>query len=447
MKNRRTAVLDLDSLYEGEAQYNGEYMRLGAVSPSGTPGTPVPNKDKWNDLPRSGRSEEWELDRYALIGDPRNDENLNISQLHLAFLKAHNEIVDAGHDKECARRILRQLYQWIVVNDFLVKIAGQEIVDAVKKGNKFFTPNADEVYIPLEFSVAAYRFGHSMVRAAYEYNDFINSRSDPANNTLNQLFSYTALSGQIGHGDGYDTLPDDHVIQWENFVNPLVNPARRIDTRLVDPLFMLQNLIGEVQEGINASLAIRNLLRGYKTRMPMGQAVATRMNLPVLAASDLRDLIASNADRSSLSAEDKTALKDAGFDRQSPLWFYILAEAELKEDGMCLGPVGATLIAEVLVGLVRRSADSIFDMEPGWNPSHLKQQMQRRMNPNYHLMALLASGRGPQLANSAVEGEAFFVFVLRCPMALPIKIGSTVGKSHIGGVTLSPTRPPAGPCG
>jgi hypothetical protein len=386
MKNKRTALLDLDSLYGGEAQYNGEYMRLGRVSPTGNA---VPNKDIWNDLPRSGRSDEWELDRYALIGDPRNDENLNISQLHLAFLKAHNAIVDAGHDKENARHILHQLYQWIVVNDFLVKIAGQEIVDAVKKGNKFFTPDADEVYIPLEFSVAAYRFGHSMVRAAYEYNVYINSRSDPANNTLNQLFSYTALSGQIGHGDGYDTLPDDHVIQWENFVNPLVNPARRIDTRLVDPLFMLQNLIGEVEEGIKASLAIRNLLRGYKMRMPTGQAVATRMSLPVLAASDLRDLIAANADRSDLSAEDKTTLKNAGFDERSPLWFYILAEAELTQNGMRLGHVGATIVAEVLIGLVRHSPDSIFKMGAGWNPSRLAHEMQRPMNPNYHLMALL----------------------------------------------------------
>jgi hypothetical protein len=388
IENRRTAALDLDSLYEPQAQFDGDLMRLGTVFPVGKP---VPNKDEFNDLPRSGRDRNNpRFDRFALIGDARNDENLNIAQLHLAFLRAHNEIVAAGHSWDSARRILRQLYQWIVVNDFLVRIAGQEIVDAVKAANRFYNPEADAFFMPLEFSVGAYRFGHSMVRAAYEYNLYMNSRGDALlPGTLGQLFTYTALSGQIGTGDGYDTLPEYCVIEWENFVNPLVNSTRCIDTRLVEPLYHLQDELGIELPGIMASLATRNLLRGYKLRLPTGQAVAGRMNLPLLEEDDLRDLIASNADRAGLSADDKAALKVAGFDKQSPLWFYILAEAELKEAGMRLGPVGATIIAEVLVGLVRRSADSIFDMEPGWNPSHLRQQMQRPMNPNYHLMALL----------------------------------------------------------
>jgi hypothetical protein len=385
--NQRTATLDLDSLYEPQAQIDGERMRLGKVFPVGKP---IPNKDEFNDLPRSGRDPDPRFDRFALIGDARNDENLNIAQLHLSFLRAHNEIVAAGHRWDEARRMLRRLYQWIVVNDFLVRVAGREIVDEVKSGSNFFDPAEDEFFMPLEFSVAAYRFGHSMVRAVYEYNHYINSSGGALfAGTLDQLFTYTALSGQIGTGDGYDTLPDYCVIEWENFVNPLVNPARCIDTRLVEPLYHLRNELGSELPGIMASLATRNLLRGYKLRLPTGQAVAARMNLPLLAQSDLRDVIAANADRMNMSADDKAALNAAGFDSRTPLWFYVLAEAELLENGMRLGPVGGTIIAEVLIGLARRSADSIFNMQPGWNPSELSQEMSRPMNPNYHLMALL----------------------------------------------------------
>lgn len=388
IENRRTATLDLDSVYEPHAQFDGEQMRLGAVS---VVGKPVPGKDANNDLPRSGRDpNDPRFDRFALIGDARNDENLNIAQLHLAFLRAHNAIVDAGHSWDNARRILRQLYQWIVVNDFLVRIAGREIVHAVKAGNRFFDPPSGEFFMPLEFSVGAYRFGHSMVRAAYEYNVYMNSAAGAfLPGSLELLFTYTALSGQLGDGNGFDTLPEYCVIQWENFINPLVNPTRRIDTRLVEPLYHLRDEVGHELPGFLASLATRNLLRGYKLRLPTGQAVAAQMNLPVLDAADLRDLIAANADLAGLDEADQAALNTAGFDTRTPLWFYVLAEAELLEDGLRLGPAGGTLIAEVLIGLARRSADSFFNLGPDWNPSELRDDLQRPVNPDYHLMALL----------------------------------------------------------
>lgn len=387
IENQRTANLDLDSVYEPQAQIDGERMRLGTVT---VVGKPIPGKDAYNDLPRAGRDLDPRFDRFALIGDARNDENLNIAQLHLAFLRAHNEIVSAGHGWDNARRILRQLYQWMVVNDFLVRIAGQDVVNRVKAGNQFFDPAANDFFMPLEFSVGAYRFGHSMVRAAYEFNHYMNSTGGAfIPGSLDQLFTYTALSGQLGDGEGYDTLPEYCVIQWENFVNPLINSTRRIDTRLVEPLYHLRNEVGHELLGFMASLATRNLLRGYKLRLPTGQSVAARMNMPVLAAADLRDVIRANAQRAGLSTADQTALAAAGFETRSPLWFYVLAEAEIRENGMRLGPVGGTLIAEVLIGIARRSADSIFDLGPGWNPSHLAQAMQRPMNPNYDLTAFL----------------------------------------------------------
>ncbi|MDX1416277.1 MAG: heme peroxidase family protein [Candidatus Promineifilaceae bacterium] len=385
IENQRTASLDLDSLYEPQAQFDGERMRLGTVS---VVGKPVPGKDAHNDLPRSGRDAlDPRFDRFALIGDARNDENLNIAQLHLAFLRAHNEIVSAGHNWDQARRILRQLYQWLVVNDFLVRIAGQDIVDRVKGGNQVFDPDASDFFMPLEFSVGVYRFGHSMVRAAYEFNKYLNSTSGAfLPGSLEQLFTYTALSGELGD---FDTLPEYCVIEWENFVNPLINPTRRIDTRLVEPLYHLRDLIGHELPGFMASLATRNLLRGYKLRLPTGQAVAAQLNMPALDADDLLAVIMANAQRAGLSAAEQTTLSTAGFETRTPLWFYVLAEAEIQENGMQLGQVGGTLVAEVLIGLVRRSADSIFNLGPDWNPSHLRRAMQRPMNPNYHLMAFL----------------------------------------------------------
>lgn len=384
IENQRTASLDLDSVYEPQAQFDGDHMRLGSVTVTGKP---IPGKDAHNDLPRSGRDSDPRFDRFALIGDARNDENLNIAQLHLSFLRAHNEIVDAGHSFEHARRILRQLYQWIVVNDFLVRIAGQQIVDQVKGGNQVFDPDPGDFFMPLEFSVGAYRFGHSMVRSAYEYNHYMNSTSGAfLPGSLDQLFTYTALSGQLGD---FDTLPEYCVIEWENFVNPLVNPTRLINTQMVEPLYHLRDEVGHELPGIMASLATRNLLRGYKLRLPTGQAVAAKLNVPPLDAGDLLDLITANAQRAGLSAADQTALAAAGLQTKTPLWFYVLAEAELQQNGARLGQVGGTLIAEVLIGLARRSADSIFDLGPDWNPSHLAQEMKRPMNPNYHLMAFL----------------------------------------------------------
>ena len=117
----------------------------------------------------------------ALIGDPRNDENLIISQLHLAFLKFHNAVIDyvkaempeltTPRERFAeAQRLVRWHYQWIIVHEFLPKTCGQKIVDDVlDKGRKFYRWN-NEPFIPVEFSVAAYRFGHSQVRPSYRAN-------------------------------------------------------------------------------------------------------------------------------------------------------------------------------------------------------------------------------------------------------------------------------------
>ena len=155
-------------------------------------GARQPGKDDANDLPRQPPDPDPQKDCAALIGDKRNDENLVVAQLHVAFLRAHNAIVDRGNTFDDAQQLLRKHYQWIIVKDFLPRICDQWIVsETILHGNRFFLAGRDNLFMPLEFSVAAYRFGHSMVRNQYHYN--LNFRAAG----LADLFSLTALSGRL----------------------------------------------------------------------------------------------------------------------------------------------------------------------------------------------------------------------------------------------------------
>jgi hypothetical protein len=227
--------------------------------------------------------------------------------------------------------------------------------------------------MPLEFSVAAYRFGHTMVRAAYDFNLNFNNSGEPNTflATLGELFTLTALQGQLGSvtegEEGFDTLPENWIIQWENFVEGYRNPARRIDTQLVEPLFELRFFDGSTLDGERARLAVRNLLRGYLLRMPTGQAVANALKLDPLNPSEL-EAVASTVEAPEGGERQVDVLREAGFSQRTPLWYYILAEAAAMADGQRLGPVGSTIVAEVLIGLIRRSDDSILRTK-GWTPT------------------------------------------------------------------------------
>ncbi len=358
--NGRQPDLDLDNLYSQPAPRSRSNLLVGAVSPVGLPGEErrpgferVPGKDLSNDLPRRPRSADPQFDRAALIGDARNDENLIVAQLHVAFLRAHNAIAAQGHTFDEARTILRQHYQWILIKDFLPRICDPWIVNSIlSAGNRWFRAGADELFMPLEFSVAAYRFGHSMVRPRYDIN--LNFRSGTAA-TLTDLFQLTKLSGDL---KDQPTLPDNWIIEWENFVERGTNRARPIDTRLTRELFDLQ-AFGKPMP-VEARLSVRNLLRGYLMRLPTGQAVAGALNLPVMNAEEIQQ-VAQN-----VSDQQLQAVRALGFSERTPLWYYLLAEAAAGQSGR-LGPVGSTVVAEVLIGLVRGSMDSIL-RKKDWQP-------------------------------------------------------------------------------
>ncbi|WP_433360096.1 peroxidase family protein [Actinoplanes sp. CA-142083] len=380
LKNARNPALNLDSVY-GDGPFapppadpariavpyqteDRAKLRVGALTPVEIGVRIPPVDDLARDLPRRD-------DRVPLVGDARNDENLVVAQLHVAFLRFHNAAVDWVRVNEPqrtglsdvflrARDLTRWTYQWLCVHDFLRTITVPDVVDLVLGGE---TGLLDRVYMPLEFSVAAYRFGHSMVRGAYDWN---RNFGRPGNNTLANaslglLFRFTGVGG-LG---GTPTLPSNWPVEWNRFVDKdslfADRFARRIDTHLSLPLSQMVNQsAGETGDELIAllrHLARRNLLRGYRLNLPTGQAVADELGIPQLTADEI-------------AGDDPlaTAVRDGGFDTRTPLWFYMLRESEVRAQGNTLGALGSRVVAETLIGQLRQDPGSYL-RQGSWSPS------------------------------------------------------------------------------
>jgi len=366
--NFRTPSLDLDCVYgNGPAAHpflyqreDGAKLQLGATDPSPNEAN-VQIEAKHNDLPRGANG-------FALIGDPRNDENLLVAQTHVAFLKFHNAVVDhiraGGAPKDSdffeARRRVTWHYQWIVLHDFVGRLIEPAVLgDVLQNGRRFFTFGHD-AFIPVEFSAAAYRLGHSMVRQEYNYNRVFNpseARLAPA--TFNFFFRFTGLSG-----DGSNVpVPSNWIIDWRRFFElglgsstapnkPTLNPTRKLDPFLAPELHDLR-----VPPGKEKRLPVLNLLRGARAGLPSGQAVAAAMKVAALAPEDVA------------TGPDGAVAKAHGFDARTPLWYYILKEASVVHSGARLGPVGSRILAEVFVGLLEGDSRSFLAQAPEWKPT------------------------------------------------------------------------------
>jgi hypothetical protein len=302
------------------------------------------------DLPRNP-------DGSAILGDGRNDENQVIAQLHVAFLRAHNRLIDQGFRFEQARDLMEWRHQWIVVHEFLPDVLDPDVYADVFRPNgtihtKYYDPKrAAKADMPVEFSVAAYRFGHSQVRRAYNIVQG-GPRVQVFNGTANDL-----------HG-GRPITPD-HIIFWPNFLNvdgvaPTgvnglpANISRKIDTLLSSGLFVLP-IPGAAPNGPSI-LAMRNIQRAREYGLPSGQAVARRLQIPVLTNAD----IVANIPRLSV-------LLDPVYLGEAPLWLYILAESQIVHDGAKLGPVGSRIVAEVIGGLLAADKNSYYRRR--WTPA------------------------------------------------------------------------------
>lgn len=396
-QNFRSPALDLDSLYgPGPVLAPFMYQRddkgrklpkllIGKAesSPGSIPPQPSTNIPAMpNDLPRTGHGR-------AVIGDERNDENLLVAQTHLALLKFHNAIVDwllkkntsldIAKDRdflfEEAQRLTRWHYQWIVLYDFVERLTEKGLIDRIRRDGRRFYRFKTRPYMPAEFSAAAYRLGHSMVRERYSHNRIFrpNGPIGGTTGTLELIFFFSGKSGAIlgdnaaianpadfptGPGP-VPTLPSNWVIDWRryyDFNTPphpdfALNLTRNLDAFIVPTLHTLP---GEDARG--AVLPFRNLKRGVQLGLPSGQDVARAMGVAPMSKADLE------------KGEDGAALKQAGLGATTPLWYYILKEAAELGKGERLGPVGSTIIAETFLGLVHGDQNSFLWQRQNWKP-------------------------------------------------------------------------------
>ena len=299
-------------------------------------------------------------DGTAIIADMRNNENLNVSQLHCAFLLFHNNIATKlpgtpSNDERYirARRLARWAYQYVVINDYLRTVCDPVVVDDIlANGNRYYAPNTDTAFLPLEFSVAAFRFGHSMIRPRYNING---THAGPTALPLSQILAVgTLLDNATGK------LQSQHIIDWHNFVQftgqPPPQMARRIDPLIAMDLGNLPfKLPGSTTMGAGPllqQLAQRNLLRGFLLSIPTGQAVAEAMDVKPLSEKDLTQ---------GVTDAIATALVAGEFQSMTPLWYYVLQEARFQQNGNRLGSVGSRIVAETLIGLVRKDRTSYLN--------------------------------------------------------------------------------------
>ncbi|GAA4014609.1 heme peroxidase family protein [Actimicrobium antarcticum] len=377
-ENFRTAAFDLDQLYgdgpgEDPELYDassGDFkFRVVAI-----PGSQLVSRKGAvrYDLPRDANNN-------ALIADSRDDENVVISQLHMAMMKFHNAVVerlraDPQNARSTPRKIfamaqrqVRWHYQWIILHEYLPLTIGQDRVDAIlKNGPRFYRVNnrgrgdaqgarnaRNEPQIPIEFSVAAFRFGHSQVRPSYRLNfgpdggpsfvaPILDDTIDPANPDPADLRGGKRAARRF--------------VDWQTFFKFDADNFRlnkRIDTKISSALFQLPGSRG-LSPGLPSdgvqSLASRNLMRHVNYGIPSGQAIARTIGVPVLAPSQLAELV------------------PYGMEQSTPLWYYILKESELVENGTRLGPVGSLIVGEVLIGLLKADDESYLSARKNWTP-------------------------------------------------------------------------------
>lgn len=357
IQNFRVPSFGLDSVYGG-GPIGSPYLYDQTVDSGRTPLLLEPNPGSEArcrdgslkfDLPRNSQG-------TPLIGDPRNDENLVLSQLQVAFIRFHNALVEhvktesgLSHPSEVfdeAQRLARWHYQWIILHEFLPKTVGQPLVDDIlRRGRKFYKwRNAP--YIPVEFSVAAYRFGHSQIRPSYR----VHFGPDDAQQSFALIFNDNLAVNPVADDMRGGTRAPNRFIDWQTFFDfgdGRVRNNKRIDTKLSSVLFDLPGIPDiELQ-----SLAQRNLLRHLTFKLPSGQRVAGAMRAEPLAAADLDDL------------------KPFNLHKRTPLWFYCLREADVMGDARRMGPVGGRIIAEVMIGLIEGDSTSYLKQGPDWTPS------------------------------------------------------------------------------
>jgi len=389
-QNFRTPALDLDSLYgDGPHIHPHLYDRdprqrlrvterllIGhaSESPDGT-GVDIPASR--HDLPRNQVG-------HALIGDERNDENLLVAQTHLLMLKFHNKVIESLEGKlkgdalfREARRIVTWHYQWIVLFDFVERLTEPGLIRKIKHEGRRFYRFRKKPYMPAEFAAAAYRLGHSMIRQGYDHNRVFGPAGTIAPASLELLFHFTGKSGAIcgelasdaenvpGPG-AFVTLPSNWIIDWRRFYDLAsvgvgdLKPqsSRQLDPFLVEKLHNLPGLRDDMTETEKRefSLPFRNLRRGVQIGLPSGQAICRAMGITPLTPDQVAE------------GPDGDVAKRHGMHIETPLWYYVLKEAQVVGQGKRLGPMASTIVAETFLGMVHGDEESFLWQRSNWVP-------------------------------------------------------------------------------
>ena len=330
LRNARSPQLNLESLY-GDGPIGHPYLFSRS-----DPAKLLTGSDG-NDVLRN-------FEGTAVIGDPRNDSHVFMSQMHLAFVRAHNAFVDLVRLEgtpesevfEAAARELRWHYQRIILREFLPRLIGPDLVASLlDEGPRYYRPR-NQPFIPLEFADAAYRYGHSQIRHTY----VLNARSGAV-----RIFPDLV---------GFRPVAPNQIIDWTLLFDspgrPAAARAKKIDGRLVGALIALPvALTGEVEVQEFHSLAVRDLERGQRVALPSGEVVAQFLK------------------EEPLTREEVGVVK-TGWSGETPLWYYILREADVRSNGNRLGPVGARIVGDVLVGLLDLDLSSVRHAPAGWQP-------------------------------------------------------------------------------
>jgi hypothetical protein len=352
--NGRTPSFDLDSVYGA-----GPVGSPQLYDPADRAKLKVESAGLFEDVPRMA-------DGTAIVGDPRNDEHVVIAGLQAAFLRFHNNAVDrlraGGTIDEAetysqARRLTTWHYQWLILHEFLPLFIGQaRVADLLARGRQFYRPR--EAFMPVEFQGASYRFGHSMVRPSY--------RANLAGDKGKPFFGLIFDPAGQGQEDPVDlrggARAPRRFIGWQTFFDfgstftdgpgdrtPAIRPNKQIDTHISTPLFRLP--LATIADGSPPiSLPQRNLLRQVTWSLPAGQRIAQTIGAEMLHLQEL-------------------AGYGVALENQTPLWYYVLAEAELLASGLHLGPVGGRIVGEVFNGLLELDPRSYVSRNPQWKPT------------------------------------------------------------------------------
>jgi Animal haem peroxidase len=365
--NFRTATFDLDHVYAGgpagspylyEGEEGAETFKIGATVPTGYR----------RDLPIARG--------HLLIGDlqdTRNVDNVLLRQLHVLFLKFHNEAIrqlqtnpelasaanssGQGSVFERARRLVCWHYQWIIRHDYMPRILHNDVWHYQQQRTS--AAPGSEFSVPIEFALAAFRFGHSMVRNAYR---------------LNCRHKRVLIGELMELGQKAEPISDDDLVEWGTFFDGLPTSGPPASSSFIETSVSLAmhglspgtiRLANKLEVIDPSNLPVRTLLRGARAQLPSGQEAAAALRKEgKIQAEDCLTPLQLTADTCN---ESGNALGRNGLERNTPLFYYVLKEAELKGEGLTLGPVGSHIVSHVIQNALEADPDGYLSVAgPEW---------------------------------------------------------------------------------